>query len=113
MSLLTTNKITEIFCIVDDFCKEFSKELAKMPQLPEDGKKHRNRPCGMSESEIIPILLLYHFGTFDNFKHFYLHYICVHLRKEFPKALSYNRFIQIEHRVFITMMFFVEYRLLR
>jgi hypothetical protein len=30
-----------------------------MPQLPEDGKKHRNPPCEMSKSEIITILLLH------------------------------------------------------
>jgi len=107
MSLLTTDKITEIYCIADDFCKEFSKEMKKVQKLPEDGKRHRNRSCGLSESEIITILLLYHFGTFDNFKHFYFHFICVHLKKEFPNALSYSRFIQIEHRVFIPMMFFL------
>jgi hypothetical protein len=107
MSILTTDKITEIFCITDDFCKEFSKEMEKVPQLPETGKRHRHRPCEMSDSEIITILMLYHFGNFKNFKSFYLHYICVHLQKEFPKALSYNRFIQIEHRVFIPLMFFL------
>jgi hypothetical protein len=42
MSLLTTDKITEIFCVTDDFCKEFSKETAKISRLPKDGKKHRN-----------------------------------------------------------------------
>jgi hypothetical protein len=107
MSLLTTDKITAIFCIADDFCKEFSKELAKTPILPEDGKKHRNRPCEMSDSEIITVLMLYHFGCFKNFKHYYLHYIGIHLKKEFPKQLSYNRFIQLEHRVFMPMMFFL------
>jgi hypothetical protein len=61
----------------------------------------------MSESEIITVLLLFHFGTFHNFKHFYLLYIGVHLKKEFPKQLSYNRFIEIEHKVFIPMMFFI------
>ncbi|MDR2057004.1 MAG: IS982 family transposase [Dysgonamonadaceae bacterium] len=107
MSILTTDKITEIFCITDDFCKEFSKEMKKVPQLPQGGKRHRNRSCTMSESEIMTILLLYHFGSFKNFKHFYLHYVCIHLKKEFPNALSYNRFIQIEHRVFVSMMFFL------
>ncbi|MCL2598022.1 MAG: IS982 family transposase, partial [Paludibacter sp.] len=96
--MLTLDKITEIFCIADDFCKYFDAETAKMPKLPTtDGKYHRNRPCEMSQSEIITILLLFHFGDFKNFKHFYLHYICVHLKNEFPKALSYNRFVQIEH----------------
>ncbi|MDR3142136.1 MAG: hypothetical protein LBU37_10480 [Tannerellaceae bacterium] len=61
----------------------------------------------MSESEIITTLLLFHFGTFHNFKHFYLFYIGVHLKKEFPRQLSYNRFIEIEHKVFVPMMFFI------
>jgi hypothetical protein len=30
-------------------------------------------------------LLLFHFGTFKNFKHYYLHYIGVLLRKKFHK----------------------------
>jgi hypothetical protein len=107
MAILTIDKVTEIFCIADDFCKEFAKELEKQPKLAEDGKRHRNRPCAMSDSEIMTVLMLFHFGTFDNFKHFYLHYICVHLKKEFPEALSYNRFIQLEKRVFFPMMFFL------
>jgi hypothetical protein len=105
--MLTKSKITEIFCITDDFCKEFAKELQKRPKLNEEGKRRRNRSCEMSDSEIITILMLFHFGTFDNFKHFYLHYICVHLKNEFPKALSYNRFVQIQRRVFFPMMFFL------
>ena len=106
--MLTIDKITEIFCIADDFCKYFDTEMSKQPKLPvKNGKRHRNRPCEMSNSEIITILMLYHFGDFKNFKHYYLHYICVYLKKEFPKALSYSRFIQLEHRVFIPMMFFL------
>jgi len=105
--MLTKDKITEIYCIADDFCKEFSQEFKKLKTLPEDGRKHRNRSCAMSESEIITVLLLFHFGTFKNFKHYYLHYIGVHLEKEFPDRLSYNRFIAIEHRVFVPMMFFL------
>jgi hypothetical protein len=30
MSILTTDKITEIFCIVDDFCKNFQPEMEKL-----------------------------------------------------------------------------------
>jgi hypothetical protein len=107
MSILTKDKIIEIFCMVDDFCKEFAVEYKNLQIRPADGKRHRNRSMEMSESEIITILLLFHFGTFHNFKHFYLFYIRDHLRKEFPKQLSYNRFVEIEHRVFIPMMFFL------
>jgi Transposase DDE domain. len=105
--MLTNDKITEIFCIADDFCKNFAEEMKKQPKLNDGGKKHRNRSCGMSEGEIVTILMLYHFGDFKNFKHFYLFYIGVHLKKEFPNALSYSRFVQIEHRAFIPMMFFL------
>jgi len=105
--MLTKDKIIEIFCMADDFCKEFSQEIKKHQLKPNDGKKHRNRSCEMSDSEIITVLLLFHFGTFKNFKHYYLHYIGIHLKNEFPKQLSYNRFIAIEHRVFVPMMFFL------
>jgi hypothetical protein len=105
MSLLTIDKITEIFCATDEFCKEFSQVIKENRTVSiEDGKKHRNRQHEMSDSEIITILMLYHFGSFKNFKHYYLHYIGVHLHKEFPKQLSYNRFVAIEHKVFVPMM---------
>jgi hypothetical protein len=105
--MLTNDKITEIYCIADDFCKEFDLEIKKHKMLPDDGRKHRNRSCEMSDSEIMSILLFFHFGTFKNFKHYYLHYIGVHLKKDFPKQLSYNRFVAIEHRVFVPMVFFL------
>ena len=105
--MLTQDKITEIYCIVDDFCKAFAQEFKNLKTLPDTGKNRRNRSCEMSDSEIITILLLFHFGTFKNFKHYYLHYIGIHLKKEFPKQISYNRFVAIEHRVFIPMMFFI------
>ncbi|MDR1381330.1 MAG: hypothetical protein LBJ47_07605 [Tannerella sp.] len=43
MAQLATDKITEIYCIADDFCKEFSKEIRKYQILPDNGKRHGNR----------------------------------------------------------------------
>jgi len=40
--MLTDDKITEIFCIADDFCKEFTQEFKKLKMLPKDGKKRRS-----------------------------------------------------------------------
>jgi hypothetical protein len=107
MSMLTPDKITEIFCIADDFCKEYSQEVKKHRTLPSHGKKSRNRPCEMSDSEIITIMLCFHFGSFRNFKHYYLFYVKEHLQHEFPKQLSYNRFIEIEHRLMIPLLLFL------
>ena len=56
--MLTQDKITEIYCIADDFCEEFKQEFKKLKMLPENGKKHSNRTCEMSDSEIMTILLL-------------------------------------------------------
>jgi len=108
MSMLTPDKITEIFCIADDFCKEFAPVVKKHQIAPADGRKHRNRPCEMSDSEIMTILLCFHFGSFHNFKHYYLFYVKEHLRKEFPNQLSYNRFIEVEHKVSIPLVLFLK-----
>jgi len=105
--MLTQDKITEIYCIADEFCKNFDQEVKKMKKISEEGKRTRNRSCEMSESEIMTILIMYHFGGFDNFKFYYQHYICIHLKRNFPKTLSYSRFVQLKSRVFMSMMFFL------
>lgn len=56
------------------------------------GRKHRKRSCMMSDSEIIAISVYFHFGSFRNFKHCYLHYVGEHLKQNFPNQLSYSRF---------------------
>lgn len=53
-------KATEIFCIIDDFCKEFSKIEQKKAFF--DGKRHRNKPNRMSDAEIILIMIMFHMG---------------------------------------------------
>ena len=105
---ITKNKITEIFCIIDDFCQEYDKEIARMSICEPDGRKHRNRKWTMSRSEIMTILIYFHFNTFRNFKHYYLFYVKVHLHDLFPKLLSYNRFVELESRVAVEMMLFLQ-----
>jgi len=108
--MITADKITEIFCTIDDFSKEFDAEMAKKPILSNSGKPRRRRSASLSDSEIMTILLLFHFGTFDNFKHYYLHFIKCYLKDDFPNAVSYNRFVELESRVFFKMMFFLQLR---
>jgi hypothetical protein len=62
----------------------------------------------MSDSEIMTILLCFHFGSFHNLKRYYLFYVQKHLRKEFPKQLSYNRFIEVEHKLAIPLLLFLK-----
>ena len=105
---ITKDKITEIFCIIDEFCQEYDKEIARMSICEPDGHKHRNRKWTMSRSEIMTILICFHFNTFRNFKHYYLFYVKAHLHDLFPKQLSYNRFVELESRVAVEMMLFLQ-----
>ncbi len=107
MSILTKDKVTEIYCIADDFCKELAKNNTNLRLEAADGKKHRNRACAMSDSEMITILVCFHMGQFRNFKHFYLNYVATTLRNDFPNQLSYSRFIQLQHRVIVPLMLFI------
>ena len=105
---ITKDKITEIFCIIDDFCKEYDAEIEKMAISEPNGRKHRKRKWAMSRSEIMAILIYFHFNTFRNFKHYYLFYVKNHLCDLFPNQLSYNRFIELESRVAVEMMLFIQ-----
>ncbi len=40
---ITKDKITEIFCIIDEFCQEYDKEIARMSICESDGRKQRYR----------------------------------------------------------------------
>lgn len=105
--MLSADKVNEIFCIADDFCKEFDSEIEKK-SFPCDGKKHRRRKGQMSDSEIMTILICFHFNTYRNFKHYYLCYVKGYLKSCFPKAVSYNRFVELESRVAVQMALFLE-----
>lgn len=106
--MLTDDKITEIFCICDDFCKEFDKEIEKNSIKATDGRKHRRRKGLMSDAEIMTILICFHFNTFRNFKHYYLFYVQKHMRHLIPEQLSYNRFVEVESKVSVQMMLFLQ-----
>lgn len=103
-------KITELFCVIDDFCKHFGAENGGKLLLGDDTTKRRRRKASLSDSEIITILLYFHFGTFRNFKHYYLFFIKGTFKTYFPNAVFYNRFIELESRVFFPLMFFLNLR---
>lgn len=81
-------KVTEIYPMADDFCKEFAKVQEKY--MVEKNHKHRNKPNRMSDAKIMVILILFHSGGFRYFKHYYKEYVCKHLAHLFPKRVSYN-----------------------
>ncbi len=50
--------LTELYCLIDDFCKEF--ELHLNAHLLADGKPHRSRKSGLSKAELTTLVALFH-----------------------------------------------------
>ena len=48
-------KVTEIYCMADDFCKEFVLQQEKF-MVEDKSCKHRNKPNRMSDAEIMVFL---------------------------------------------------------
>ena len=105
--MITDDKNTEIFCTEDEFSKNFDSELEKN-LLSVSGNQRRRRKATMSDSEIMTVQLMFHLGGYKCFKHFYIYYILGSRKDLFPTAVSYNRFVELESRVFFVMMFFLK-----
>ena len=86
--------ITELFIVIDDFCKEYDFFISKN-MLPR--KKNATRTPGLKISEIMTIMLLFHQSPAKNFKFFYQSYLQLY-RGEFPGLVSYNRFVELQQR---------------
>jgi len=61
----------------------------------------------MSLSEIMTIEVYFHYSNYRTFKHYYQDYVCKVLTKEFPKLLSYNRFIEVMQSCLIPFLFYL------
>ncbi|MGL5683681.1 MAG: transposase [Marinifilaceae bacterium] len=108
MSILSIDKITVIFFLADEFCKELQARAQKYHIEQSDGKKRRNHSSRLSDSEMITILVCFHLGQFRNFKHFYLNYVSTTLSNEFPDLISYRRFIQLQHRIVLPILLLIK-----
>jgi len=100
------NKISlvELFCSVDDFCSHFE------PAWNAETIGDRSLKCEMAMSEILTIIILFQTSGFRCFKYFYAH-ILQHHRRDFPKILSYTRFVEIKRRYIIPLTMFFNYNL--
>jgi len=101
--MIIYSKITEIFCIVDEFCKEFD-QLVDKHLLGNPSK----RPSTMSKSEVITITILFQLSGFRTFKHFYIYYLQKHMRNDFPNTVSYNRFTELMQQSLMPMTLFLK-----
>jgi hypothetical protein len=101
--MIDYHKITDIFCLVDEFCNDFDRSTQSFLL----GKPSK-RPAVMSKSEVITICLLFHLSGFRCFKHFYMFYVQRHMQTDFPRTVSYNRFVELSQSVVMAMTIFLK-----
>ena len=101
-------EILSVFCQIDDFCKVFEPRFHQM--LLASGEKKRNRPPKMSLSEVMTILVMFHSSGYRNLKTFYLEKVCQQWQTEFPKRLSYNRFVERQRDAMMALWCYLHWR---
>jgi transposase len=89
---------------MDDFCKVFEPFLEQ--QLVSAGKRHRRRRCGISLSEMMTLVVLFHQIKYRHFKYFYEIHVKKSLSNEFPNMPSYQRCIQLMPRCLVALTAF-------
>lgn len=98
--------LVELYCSVDDFWRFFKSEWDK--HLIDRTWPHGPDP-ELSTPEMMTIVILFHQSHFRNFKHFYCDYVLKFLRKEFPKLISYSRFVYLMKSLFVPLFAFLLY----
>ena len=85
------NLLIPLFCSIDDFSTMFESEFRQI-LLPTRG--YVTRVSQMHLSEMMTIIVAFHYSKMRTFKDFYLSEQ-INLRSYFPTLVSYNRFIEL------------------
>jgi hypothetical protein len=99
--------LTALYCSVDDFWKLFEQEWKK--HLIGYTKVKKGPDPELSVSEMMTIVILFHQSNYRTFKHFYA-FVCQYLKKEFPKIISYSRFVYLTKNLFVPLFAYLLYR---
>ena len=104
--ILNTTKLTEIFIECDDFTKALEKyfDTHGLPN-PKGEKLKADRK--MNKSEMMAIVIFYHYSGFKCFKWYYNIVIRIMLKSYFPNAFSYNRFILLMSELNLYLITFI------
>lgn len=96
--------LIELFCLVDDFC------LAFEPEWNASLIGGKPPSCELSMGEVLTILILFQMSGWRCFKYFYIYLLQCH-KQDFPKLLSYSRFVEIKGRYIVPLTSFLNYHL--
>lgn len=106
------DRLVETFCDFDDFCKSIKPQWEALLLMDGTKPKRKHGPeCGLVDSEIMTLLVLYHSSHFKNFKAFYNGIVLGLLRSHFPDAPCYERFLTLTKRVWALLAVFLASRM--
>src|SRR5215211_6365954 len=98
--------IVALFCDIDEFCQGYAPWL-QAHVLPV---RQRQRQSSLQLSEVMTILVLFHWQGYRTFKQFYVEHVCVHLRQEFPGLVSYSRFVELQREALLPLCAYLKQR---
>lgn len=95
------NLLIPLFCSIDHFSTMFESEFRQI-LLPTRG--YVTRVPQMHLSEMMTIVVAFHYSKMRTFKDFYLSEQ-INLRSYFPTLVSYNRFIELIPRTIFPLSY--------
>jgi hypothetical protein len=101
-------QLSAMFCDIDDFCKAFVPVYHQ--HLLPTGQRHRVRQPALGLSEIMTILVYFHWSHYRTFKHYYLDHVVPHLHPYFPTCVSYSRFVELIPRALVPLCCYLQTR---
>jgi transposase len=102
--------LTRLFCEIDDFCQSFLPHWEAHVLEPSSERPKRNRPCGLSLSEVMTVWVHYHQSGYHTFKWYYQRHVQVHLKSAFPRLPSYQRVIERIPDALVALTLFMQSR---
>lgn len=103
--------LLELFVEVDDFCKTFEPWIAAQQLPSQAGGSKRGPTPVMSASEVMTLIVHFHQQGYRNLKSYYQKHVCQQLRSEFPRLMSYGRFVELLRGVALLLCAFLKSRL--
>ena len=93
--------LLELYCGVDDLWQAFKPEWQR-EQLAS-GSRQRQRDGRLCASEIMTIMIYFHQMRYRDFKTYYIQFVQGYLRAEFPRLVSYTRFVELMPSVLVPL----------
>jgi hypothetical protein len=100
--------IVTLFCDIDDFCLLFEPSWRR--RLLADGARRRRKPGSLSLSEVMTILVLFHASGYRDLKTFYTRHVAEQLSGDFPRLVSYNRFVELQREALVPLWCYLHTR---